>query len=243
MHKGRVFMDRSVIIRIKKEELEKKRSSNVENLKIWREKTNLEWVYNSVTEQGNTLTFEEVKIILEKEVTVAGKKVKEHLEVMNYRNAITFMDCLIERKMKITKVTIQGLNKLILLRIDMENAGKYRVYKENGKITKDTERELEAFVKWINYKGNGSDTISGICNSFWKFIQMNIFVNKNFETGFLFLNLRLMQNGYPPIYIKREAQEYAIFLLSLTNVSSSKFVEFIESKIIEALYNCLRVCN
>jgi len=47
----------------------------------------LRWIYHSNAIEGNTLTLKETKVALEG-ITVGGKTLREHLEVINHRDAI-----------------------------------------------------------------------------------------------------------------------------------------------------------
>src|SRR5699024_8643748 len=59
-------------------------------LRTLQEKLFLEWTYNSNAMEGNTLTSNETKVVLE-ELTVDGKTLREHLEVINHRDAIRYV--------------------------------------------------------------------------------------------------------------------------------------------------------
>ena len=51
----------------------------------------LEWTYHSNTIEGNILTINETKVVLE-EITLGGKTLLEHLEVINHREAIAYVE-------------------------------------------------------------------------------------------------------------------------------------------------------
>lgn len=57
----------------------------------------VEWTYNSNAIEGNTLTIYETKIILEG-ITVEGKSLKEHLGVINHKEAISYLESLVKNK-------------------------------------------------------------------------------------------------------------------------------------------------
>jgi Fic family protein len=61
-----------------------------------REKILLEWTYNSNAIEGNTLTINETKVVLEG-ITVGGKTMREHLEVLNHRDAITCVEEIVQK--------------------------------------------------------------------------------------------------------------------------------------------------
>ena len=111
-------------------ELNSKRPISKETLKSLKESINLEWTYNSNGIEGNTLTLRETQVVLEG-ITVGGKSLKEHLEVINHEQAILFLDDLIKDKEPITEWNIKNIHQLVLKEID-DNAGKYR--DENVKI-------------------------------------------------------------------------------------------------------------
>ena len=64
-------------------------------LKSLKESIDLEWTYNSNVIEENTLTLRETQVVLEG-ITVGGKSLKEHLEVINHEQAILFLDGLVK---------------------------------------------------------------------------------------------------------------------------------------------------
>ena len=50
----------------------------------------------------------------------------EHLETINHRDAILFIEDLVSNKEPISEWNIRNIHALILKEIDKENAGKYR---------------------------------------------------------------------------------------------------------------------
>lgn len=66
-------------------------------MKSLREKLLLEWTYNSNAIEGNTLTINETKVVLEG-ITVGGKTMREHLEVINHRDAISYVEEIVQKK-------------------------------------------------------------------------------------------------------------------------------------------------
>src|SRR5690625_1034901 len=75
----------------KKDILDANRSLSKYTLASLREKLLLEWTYHSNAIEGNTLTINETKVVLEG-ITVGGKTIREHLEVINHRDAITYVE-------------------------------------------------------------------------------------------------------------------------------------------------------
>ena len=75
----------------KKKRLDEKRPLPVNTVKSLRENMLIEWTYNSNAIEGNTLSISETKVVLEG-ITIGGKSMKEHLEVINHRDAIVYLE-------------------------------------------------------------------------------------------------------------------------------------------------------
>lgn len=77
-----------------------------------REKLFLEWTYNSNAIEGNTLTINETKVVLEW-ITVGGKTVREHLEVINHRDAISYVEDIARKVEPFSDWQIKNLHRLV----------------------------------------------------------------------------------------------------------------------------------
>ena len=80
-----------------KKEIDKFRPLTKNIVKSLREKLIIEWTYNSNAIEGNTLTMSETKVVLEG-ITIGGKSVTEHLEIINHKDAIEYLENLITEK-------------------------------------------------------------------------------------------------------------------------------------------------
>lgn len=87
----------------------------------------VEWTYNSNAIEGNTLTLLETKLVLEEGLTIGGKKLREHFEVINHSEAISFIEDMISSNTELTEYMIKSVHHLVLKNIDDENAGRYRM--------------------------------------------------------------------------------------------------------------------
>ena len=85
----------------------------------------LRWTYHSNAIEGNTLTLLETKVVLEG-ITVGGKALREHFEAINHRNAIYYVEDIINKKEPFSEWQIRNIHQLILKNIDDDNAGRYR---------------------------------------------------------------------------------------------------------------------
>ena len=109
----------------KKQKLDSKRPLSKETLKSLEENFKLEWTYNSNAIEGNTLTLKETKVVLEG-ITIGGKTMREHLEAINHKEAIEFLEELVQDNNELSEIDIKNIHAIVLKGIDNENAGRYR---------------------------------------------------------------------------------------------------------------------
>lgn len=85
----------------------------------------LNWTYHSNAIEGNTLSLKETKVVLEG-ITIGGKTLREHFEVINHSEAIVLLEELVAENQPLHEWDIKLLHQLVLKNIDQENAGQYR---------------------------------------------------------------------------------------------------------------------
>jgi Fic family protein len=54
----------------------------------------VEWTYHSNAIEGSTLTLRETQLIIETGLTIGGKSLREHFEVINHKEAIDYVEAL-----------------------------------------------------------------------------------------------------------------------------------------------------
>ena len=116
----------------------------------------LDWLYYDNKLEGNTLSQDEINIVLNN-ITVAGKTIKEHQEIINYRNVIEYITKSLNYEDKITENHLITIHKLISKNIDNENAGVYRT--ENINVGKDYSLIPELVKKQITNYNNSKEQI------------------------------------------------------------------------------------
>jgi Fic family protein len=109
----------------KKKTLDNKRPLPEYTVKSIREKLLLEWTYNSNAIEGNTLTLIETKVVLEG-ITIGGKTLREHLEVVNHKEAILYIEDIVGENEEFTEWQIKNIHRLVLKGINDKYAGNYR---------------------------------------------------------------------------------------------------------------------
>ena len=183
------------------------KSEIVENL---REDLILRWTYNSNAIEGNTLTLNETKVVLEG-ITVGGKSMREHFEAINHREAIYFVESLVQNGEPLTEYSIKSLHALILKNIDDTNAGSYRNI--NVLISGATRRppsnievasKMEEFISWYQNEAQKLHPIERAARVHVDFVGIHPFSDGNGRTSRLLMNLELMKSGFPPAILKVE---------------------------------------
>lgn len=197
-------------IDLKKQKLDEKRPLPKYTLKSLHEKLFLEWTYNSNAIEGNTLTINETKVVLEG-ITVGGKTMREHLEVINHRDAISYVEDVVHKEEPFSEWQIKNLHRLVLKSIDDSYAGVYRdqqVFISRAVHTPPPpykiQEEIDALMLWYDGEAQSLHPIVRGAMLHAIFVGNHPFIDGNGRTSRLLLNLELMKSGYPPIIIRVE---------------------------------------
>ena len=202
----------------------------------------VEWTYNTNAIEGNTLTLSETKVVLEG-ITIGGKSMVEHLEAINHREAILYVEDLISNKEPLSEWNIRNIHALILKEIDNFNAGRYRSenvvisgaqhippkHYEIGdlmqKLIVEYQNEWKAFHPVVR-----AALVHG------EFVKIHPFIDGNGRTARLLLNFELMKNGFPPIIIKNvaRARYYDVLDLAHTTMNYQPFIELVSELVVES---------
>ena len=196
--------------------LDATRLIEIENIKETVKQTNknkvfLDWLYYANNLEGNTLSKEEINIVINN-ITVAGKTIEEHQEIINYNSVIKYIIESLNKDKEITENDLITIHRLISKNIDNENAGVYRT--ENINNEKDYRLVPELIKKQIaNYNESNYPVIIKALILHSELLKINPFKNNNRKTALLLLNLLLLSNDYYPVFITEKYQkEYLKFL-------------------------------
>lgn len=202
------------IIDAKKQKLDSFRPLDSEQSLNLNKVYDVDMTYHSNAIEGNTLTYSETKLILEEGITINGKSMNEHLEVINHKEALVFVEELVNiPTSQIKESDILNIHGLILKSINSKEAGKYRtqpvgVRKSNGEIYHFTEpllvkEKMEEFIYWVQ-TSKDLHPIQRASEAHYRLVSIHPFIDGNGRTARLIMNLILMQNGYVPSVIRVE---------------------------------------
>lgn len=192
-----------------KARLDEARPLPVHTLESLREKLTLDWTYHSNAIEGNTLTLQETKVVLDG-IAVGGKSLREHFAAMNHRDAILYVEKIVASDEALSERQIQNIHRLVLKGIDEQEAGRYR--RENvesadaGTTAPDflqLTSEMAGLIDWHTQAAT-IHPVARAAELHTRFTKIRPFADGNGRTGRLLLNLELMKAGYPPAVIRAE---------------------------------------
>ena len=194
----------------KKAQLDMLRPLPPATLKRLQEKIMVEWIYNSNAIEGSTVTLRETRLILETGLTIGGKSLGEHFEVINHRDAIEYVEELCGTTEPIRPFHVRQIHKLVLSRIDDESAGSYRVTQVHiaGAAHIPPEawlvaQQMDGWGSWLTEAEANEHTVTFAALAHHRLVAIHPFVDGNGRTARLLMNLILMRAGYPPTVILR----------------------------------------
>ena len=196
----------------KKKKLDSIRPLNKFQLNKIKEQLDIEYIYNSTSIEGNTLSLNETRLILHEGITIGGKSLREHLDITNQKKAIDWIEELVKkRKKEIKEVDILTLHRFTLRGISDYWAGKYKISQNRilGSKLKTTppykvHGEMERLAYWINKNPQHYNIIELAAVAHHELVRIHPFIDGNGRCARLLTNLILMRAGYPPIMIKNK---------------------------------------
>lgn len=196
----------------KKKKIDAARPLPQYTLRSLREDLLVRWTYHTNAIEGNTLTLSETKVVLEG-ITVGGKSLREHLEVINHRDAMDYLDGLVSSDDPMSEWSIRSIHRLILKAIDDTNAGIYRTVNVliSGAVHRPPEHflvkeQMENLILRYHSDWQCLHTIERAALLHGEFVRIHPFIDGNGRTARLLMNLELMRSGFPAAVIPLEAR-------------------------------------
>ncbi len=162
-----------------------------------------EYTYNSTAIEGNTLTLNETRLVLEG-LTISGKPLRDHLEAFGHKEAFGFIEENIDAE--ISEVLIRQIHSLVLAdrprdagtyrRIPVRISGALNTPPDPVVIPELMERLIQ------DYRDDTRHTIVRSAIFHLRFEGIHPFIDGNGRTGRLILNMSMMKEGYLPVDVK-----------------------------------------
>jgi Fic family protein/DNA-binding XRE family transcriptional regulator len=207
----------------------------------------LEYTYESNRIEGNTLTLRETDLVINEGLTISGKSMKEHLEVLNHNEAIEYIKDLVQRKVPIRERELLQIHNLVLRGIMPENAGKYRSVQVMIKGSAHTppqpflvQKQMEEYFIWYAENQNRLHPVILAAEMHERLVTIHPFIDGNGRTSRLIMNLILLRNGYVIANIKGDSQSRIRYYEALEQVQVGGNKEAFITLVAEVERDCLQ---
>lgn len=207
-------------------------------------------VYNTNAIEGSTLTFRETDLVINKGITVSGKRISELDEAIGTKNAFNFV--LNSLDLNLNFEIIKKINGLV--RFKQPILATYR--EENVRIAGSrvilpnylkVESLINSYILEYNDTFNKYDLINNpesikefikdLSLYHIKFERIHPFIDGNGRTGRLILNFEMLRKKLLPINIKFEDREN--YYKAFENYDSNGDISLMEKIVEESINNSL----
>lgn len=199
-----------ILIESRKAELDALRPLPPEAVSALDRLYDIELTYTSNAIEGNTLSASETQLVIEKGVTIGGKSVREHLEVVDHVEALGLIRNLARESRSITERDVIDLHGLVLKRSNSGIAGRYAdhariVMTRTGRHAFPNPAKAPAlmaeFADWLQSSPPGPPRAF---DAHRRLVAIHPFNDGNGRTARLLMNLLLLRDGYPPVSVRPE---------------------------------------
>lgn len=191
-----------------KAELSQRRPLSASEIQRLREEFIIESSYNSNAIEGNTITLRETVLILKEGMTIAEKPLREHLDIIGFKDAFNYIYELVTNNEPLSERTIKDIHSLVL----MNNAESRGVYRKIPVRILGAENEptppylineaMQSLIEKYQQKLIELHPIEAISWLHLAFESIHAFIDGNGRTGRLLINFELLKQGYLPVDIK-----------------------------------------
>ena len=209
----------------------------------------VELTYTSNALEGNTLDRRQTALIIDKNLSVAGKSLTEHLEAVNHAQAVDYIWQL-SGKTKARDIDLEmllAIHCLILDKIDDANAGRLRRMPVrvlgSSTVFPNYMRVVAMMDELVEYiRTTKAHTCLKAAQTHLQFVSIHPFVDGNGRTARLLMNLLLLQAGWPPAIIRKTDRLRYLQLLEEAQTQDRKepFYIFVLQAVERSLDMCLK---
>ena len=163
------------------------------------------FTYESNALEGNSLTLKDVTIILEENIVLKNKDLREVYETKNTREVT---DLLFNNKIKITKEDIVKVHSILVKDTGVTPGFKKLpnyLFMRNLETTppEKVEEEIAKLIEWYAVNKNKIYPLQLASEFHARFERIHPFEDGNGRTGRVLLNAILLEAGYSPIIIRK----------------------------------------
>lgn len=226
----------------KKKRLDAHRPLHPDLVKRIKERALVEYVHSSNAVEGNTLTLGETEAVI-KGMTIGGKTIVEHLEVINHPEAIHYVEELARADVPITEETIRKVHGILLDKI-LQEPGEYRtgmITVPGANFTPPRSSEIPGLMRelvtWLEGNPDEHNPVELAARFMHRLLVIHPFHDGNGRTARILMNLVLMRHGYPFLtnISYRDRKKYLETLGEADLDHYEPFLNFIATSVEESL--------
>ncbi|MGC1310548.1 MAG: Fic family protein [Phormidesmis sp.] len=176
-------------------------------------RNDVRFTYNSNAIEGNTLTQLETEMVLSSGITIGGKTLAEHLEVIGHKEAIDYIESLaLNDSSPIGQWQIEEIHSIVIRadqrnrieagryrRVDVRSAGTEHLYPPNYRVPD----LMDQFERWL-LDCVSLHPVEYAAEAHYRFVAIHPFLDGNGRTGRLLMNLILLRAGYPHVVLQAQ---------------------------------------
>jgi len=198
------------------------------------------WTHSSTAIEGNTLTLGETAFVIDEGLTVSGKPLKDHQEVVGHARAIELIYNMIEKNTPVSDKDLFDLHKSIQTSVIVDVYKPIGGWKKepNGTYMIDGDKQLfyeyaspsdvpVLMEKWLNLLNSKlqshlsqKEAAHVYSDLHISFVHIHPFFDGNGRMARLIANLPVLKSGYPPILIPKLLRREYIRSLSQYEIAS-----------------------
>lgn len=193
------------------------------------------WTHTSTVLEGNQLSLGETAFVLDEGLTISGKPLKDHQEVVGHARAIELIYGLLERPGAIHENDLFDLHRAVQTEIvtdiyrpigKWKNEPNFTSYvgrdgKQHWREYPRPENVPQLMTEWLKQmnvdqeKPSTAQDISGrYADLHLEFVTIHPFFDGNGRMARLLANLPVLRAGFPPIVVPMEARQAYLKALS-----------------------------
>ena len=192
------------------------------------------WTHTSTAIEGNTLTLGETAFVIEEGLTVSGKPLKDHEEVVGHARAIDLIYDMASRQTQIIEQDLFDLHRAVQTEIVIDvykPVGAWKVEPNGTYIIKNEEQIFFEYAtpedvpdlmkKWLdllNAKTSKNllreQALSAYVDLHVSFVRIHPFFDGNGRMARLIANIPVIKSDFPPVIIPKESRRNYIMALS-----------------------------
>ena len=219
-----------------------------------KEALEVEFLYESNRIEGNTLTLRETQLVINEGMTISGKSMREHLEAINHKEAILFIDDLVSQKVDLSEYVLKQIHGIVLYGIDRENAGVYRKLPVAIAGSKHLPPQpyllqdlMEDYFRFYNQEKDNLHPVVLTAEMHERLVTIHPFIDGNGRTSRLIMNLILLQYGFPLAIIGGDYDSRMAYYDALEKVQTENnkedFILLIAEKVLFALERYINILS